>query len=268
MLNAARALSLNSDSGRKLPEVDGLQGLYQHGLTLRHGQVIMVAGRSGSQKSGFALWLTDELGLDSLYFSADMSAFTASSRLASKRTGLTTDEVEAALSEGGDSRSKVFQSLEDVNITFSFGSPISWRQIDEEMDAYVELHNKYPEVVVFDNLMDFDGAESDYTAQMAVMQNVTALARDTGATVIIMHHASDKSWDATKDPFAPPSRNEIKGGLSEKPEVSLSVALDANTLDFNVAVVKQRMGPQDPTARRWTTLRCEPNVTRFHKRTL
>lgn len=268
MLTAARALSLNSESGKKLPEVEALHALYSYGLALRHGQVVMIAGRSGSQKSGFALWLADELGLDTLYFSADMSPFTASSRLASKRTGLDTEEVEAALASEGEHREAVFEALEESKIRFSFGSPITWRAVDEELDAAVELFNKFPDIIIFDNLMDFEGAESDYSAQMAVMQSVTELARDTGATVIIMHHASDKSWDAKSEPFAPPSRDQVKGGLSEKPEVSLSVALDPNTLDFNVAVIKQRMGPQDPTAKRWVTLRCEPQVTRFHRKGL
>lgn len=268
MLNAARALSLNSDSGKKLPYVDGLYALYQNGLVLRHGQVVMIAGRSGSQKSGFALWLADELGMDTLYFSADMSAFTASSRLASKRTGKTTEEIESALAVGGAERDEVYEAVEGSRITFSFGSPITWWQLDEELNAYVELHNKYPEVIIFDNLMDFEGAESDYTAQMAVMQGITELARDTGATVIVMHHASDKAWEAKTDPWSPPSRDQIKGGLSEKPEVSLSVALDPNTLNFNVAIVKQRMGAQDPSARRFAVLRCEPSVTRFHRKTL
>ncbi len=266
MINATRALSLNSESGRKLPLVEGLEALYQGGLVLRQGQVVMIAGRSGSQKSGFALWLVDELGLDTLYFSADMSAFTASSRLASKRADLTTEEVEAAIGAGGEHADAVFDSLTNSQVKFSFGSPITWRQIDEEFDAFVEAYNKFPEVVVFDNLMDFEGAESDYTAQMAVMQGVTELSRDTGATVIIMHHASDKAWEAKNDPWSPPSRDQIKGGLSEKPEVSLSVALNPNSLDFNVAVVKQRMGPQDPSARRWVTLRCEPEKTRFHRK--
>lgn len=97
------------------------------------------------------------------------------------------------------------------------------------------------------------------------MQGLTELARETGATVIVMHHASDKSWDARTDPWSPPSRDQVKGGLSEKPELSISVALDPNTLQFNVAVIKQRMGPQDPTAKRWQQLRCEPEFTRFHK---
>lgn len=265
MLNPARALSLNADSGRKLPRVDALEHLYAGGFDPRHGQVIMVAGRSGSQKSGFALWWVDQMNLDTLYFSADMSAFTASSRIASTRTGLNMEQIEEVLLEGGETREYVMDELAASNITFSFGSPITWEQVDEEFDAYVELHNKYPEVVVFDNLMDFDGAQSDYTAQMDVMQGATELARDTGATVIIMHHASDKSWDAKQDPFNPPSRDQIKGGLSEKPELSLTVALDPNDLSFRIAVVKQRMGPQDPTARRFTTIRCEPELTRFHK---
>lgn len=224
----------------------------------------MVAGRSGTQKSGFALFWVDEMNLPTLYFSADMSAFTASSRIASKRMDATTEQVERAMAAGGESQAAVMESLADSNITFSFGAPITWRQIDEELAAYVELHNAYPEVIVFDNLMDFEGAESDYSEQMAVMAGVTEIARDTGATVMILHHASDKSWDAKTDPWQPPSRQEIKGGMSEKPELSLSVALDPGTLDYRVAVIKQRMGPSDPTARRYAVMRCEPDKTRFH----
>lgn len=264
MLSAARALSLNADSGRPLPRVDAFASLYARGCEPRHGQVVMVAGRSGTQKSGFALFWVDEMDLPTLYFSADMSAFTASARVASKRTGLTTGEVEHALSQqGGAARAEVMEAIESSPITFSFGSPITWRQVDEEIDAYVELHDAYPEVMVFDNLMDFDGAESDYTGQMAVMQGLTALARDTGSTVIVMHHATDKSWDAKENPWMPPSRQEVKGGLSEKPELSLSVALDPNTLEYRVAVIKQRMGPCDPTARTYAVMQCVPEYTRF-----
>lgn len=265
MLRPDRALSLNSESGRLLPKVDAFSALYDYGMAPRHGQVIMIAGRSGSQKSGLALWWIDEMNLPSLYFSADMSAFTASARLASKRTGLTTEQVERAMAAGGEAREQCLAALEDSNITFSFGSPITWRAIDEELTAYVELWDRYPDVIAFDNAMDFEGAESDYSAQMEVMQGVTELARETGSTVIIMHHASDKSWDARTDPWSPPSRDQVKGGLSEKPELSLSVALDPNTLAFHVAVIKQRMGPQDPTAKRWKTLRCIPELTRFER---
>lgn len=265
MLSAAQSLSLNAESGRELPRVEELEALYAMGVRPRHGEVIMVAGRSGTQKSGFALWWMAQMGLRTLYFSADMSAFTASARLASMMTGETTEMVELGMASGGAERQRYIDALASCNITFSFGQPIDWQKVEEELDAYVEVWDAYPEVIVFDNLMDFDGADSDYSAQMAVMQEATALARTTGATVVLMHHASDKSWDAKTDPWNPPSRDQIKGGLSEKPELSLSVALDPNTMQYRVACLKQRMGPCDPTARRFAILRCEPELTRFHR---
>lgn len=224
----------------------------------------MIAGRSGTQKSGLALFWVAQMNLPTLYFSADMSPFTASSRLASMVTGDTTELVEAGMAKGGHHRARYLRALAPSQITFAFGSPITWRAMDEELESYVELWDAYPKVIVCDNLMDFDGAESDYTAQMAVMSGLTELARSTGATVIVLHHASDKSWEAKTDPWAPPSRDQVKGGLSEKPELSLSVALDPTTLEFRIAVIKQRMGASDPTARRYAVLWAEPECTRFH----
>ncbi|WP_275404913.1 AAA family ATPase [Streptomyces sp. SID10815] len=248
-----------------MPRVEAFEALYNIGCRPRHGEVVMIAGRSGTQKSGLALFWVAQMNLPTLYFSADMSAFTASSRLASMATGDTTAMVEAGMAEGGRYRETYLNALDHSRITFSFGSPITWRDVDEELEAYVELWNAYPSVLVFDNLMDFENAESDYTEQMAVMSGLTELARATESTVIVLHHASDKSWEAKSDPWAPPSRDQVKGGLSEKPELSLSVALDPTSLDFKIAVIKQRMGPCDPTARRYATLRCHPETTTFTK---
>lgn len=267
MLTPSRSLSLHADSGRPLPRVPAFDALYGRGFRPRHGEIIMVAGRSGTQKSGFALYWVAQMNLRTLYFSADMSPFTASSRLASMVTGDTTEMVEVGMKAGAEHEARYKRAMNNgpgSNIRFSFGSPIKWQNVDEEITAQIELFDAYPEVIVFDNLMDFEGAESDYTEQMAVMSNVTELARSTGATVILLHHASDKSWEAKTDPWAPPSRDQIKGGLSEKPELSLSVALDPTSHEYKVAIVKNRMGPCDPTARQYVSLRCEPEKTRFH----
>ncbi|MCJ0870240.1 AAA family ATPase [Streptomyces sp. AP-93] len=256
-------MTLHAEAGRELPRIAAFEALYNIGCRPRQGEVIMIAGRSGTQKSGLALYWVAQMNLPTLYFSADMSAFTASSRLASMATGDTTEMVEAGMAAGGRHRQEYLSALADSRITFSFGSPITWKNVDEELEAYIELWDAYPEVLVFDNLMDFENSESDYTEQMAVMSGLTELARATGATVIVLHHASDKSWEAKSDPWAPPSRDQVKGGLSEKPELSLSVALDPSSLEYRIAVIKQRMGPSDPTARRYATLRCHPDVTRF-----
>ena len=222
----------------------------------------MVAGRSGNQKSGFALWWTCQMNLPTLYLSADMSPFTASARVASMMMDLTTDEVEAQMQRGGRARGAVMESMDDLNLTFSFG-PITWPGVDAEIEAYVELHNRYPEMIVVDNLMDIEGAASDYAVQMDAMQNIQDLSRATGSGVMVMHHASDKGWEAKSDPWKPPSRDQVKNGLAEKPELSLSVALNPKTFQFHIAVIKQRMGPSDATAQSYATIRADPARTRF-----
>lgn len=262
MLSPGRALKLNADSGRELPRVPALAALYNIGVKPRHGEVIMVAGRSGTQKSGFALWWTAQMNLPTLYFSGDMSAFTASSRIASMRMGMNTEVVERLLADHGDAAEEIIRQADMVNIQFSFGK-ITWPGVDAEIEAYIELHNRYPEVMVFDNLMDIEDAASDYTEQMEVMNSLTDLARATGATVMVLHHASDKSWEAKSDPWSPPSRDQVKGGLSEKPELSLSVALNPQSHEYRVACIKQRMGPCDPTAQSYARIRAIPDKTQF-----
>lgn len=252
MLGASQALVQTSTSAPAMPHIEELRPLYQLGASPRRGEVVMIAGRSGSGKSSFALWMAEKWGLDTLYFSADMSARQASSKLAAMLTQQTVDEVEAGMLT--EDRNVYLEALERSRIKFSFKSPIRWDVVIEELNTWVTLHNRFPSVVIFDNLMDFENAESEYSEQMFVMQAVSDLSRDTGATVLILHHASDKSWEADSRPYRPPSRKEVKGGLSEKPEMSLGVAVNNTTGDFHIAPIKNRMGFQDPTGNTFATL--------------
>lgn len=263
MLSALDALRKSANSAPELPRLPELQALYAKGCRPRQGEVIMIAGRSGNQKSGFALWWVSQMNLPTLYLSADMSNWQASIRLACSLTGLTTDEVEEAWKENSHRARELEAALRASKITWRFGQ-ITYRGIDEELAAFVERTNEYPKVIVLDNLMDTEDAQSDYAAQMEVMQMCSQLAEMTGATVIIMHHASDKSFNATERGYMPPSRAEIKGGLSEKPHLSLSVALDPDLLDFRIGIIKQRMGPCDPSGNSYATIKADPARTRFH----
>ena len=221
----------------------------------------MIAGRAGSQKSGFALFWTRMMGLPTLYLSGDMTAFEATSRLVGMETCEGIEAIEAGL-EGPD-RDRYDAALDGVNITFSFGQPITFRAIEAELEAWVELRNCYPAVIVVDNLMDIDGCESDYSAQQEAMQILSSLTRDTGSTVIVIHHATDKSYEASNQPGYPPSRKEIKNGLAEKPQLTLTVALEPEYSELRVACVKQRSGRSDPAAQDFIRLKAHPEITRF-----
>ena len=221
MLTPERALRLNIDNGKPLPKVPGLSALYIAGTVPRHGEVVMIAGRSGAMKSMFALWFADELALPVLYISADMSPFTATVRVAQKRLHITDAMVEHKLrrNEAGqfidpESVEEVETELRKSRVQFSFGSPITWTRIEEELDAYVEVHDEYPAILVIDNLMDFEYAETDYHVQSGVMQGCTEMARDTGISPWVLHHATDKSDSARTDPYNPPGsvRHQERSG--------------------------------------------------------
>lgn len=260
MLTVDRLLSLSWKAGPELPRIPALTGMYQHGVRFRQGETVMIAGRPGSQKSGFALWLCVNFNLPTLYCSADMSSFTASTRIAGMRLGMTTEQVEEAMAAGGAKRERVMDSLKGLNMTFSHDSPITWAGLDLELKSYIELWDTFPRIIVIDNLMDIEGCETDFAAQQGAMQELVALSRNTGATVIVLHHAQENNQT---DPSMPPSRGEIHNKMTQKPELALTVGLDPHTNAYRVACVKQRMGPSDPSAKSYTTLQAYPDSTRF-----
>jgi KaiC/GvpD/RAD55 family RecA-like ATPase len=260
VLTVDRALALSWKAGPELPRIPALTSLYQHGVRFRQGETVMIAGRPGSQKSGFALWLAVNFGLPTLYCSADMSSFTASTRVAGMQLGMSTEQVEQAMAAGGLKRQMVMDSLKGLPLTFSHDSPITWSGLDQELKAYIELNDRFPQLMVIDNLMDIEGCETDFAEQQKAMAEITALSRNTGATIIVLHHAQE---NAQTDPAQPPSRGEIHNKVAQKPELVLTVGLDPHSHAYRVACVKQRMGACDPSAKDYSTLQAYPDSTRF-----
>lgn len=261
-MSAGRALLLHSDSAPALPEVPAFSALYAKGLAPKRGDVVMVAGRSGSQKSGFTLYWVRKLGLPTLYFAADMKPIEAATRLASIEVGETSTTVRSRIKAAG--AEQYGEALRGSNVHFSFGSPITWERIDLTMQGWVELYGTYPEVIVLDNLMDFAGGEADYQAQMETMQRIDEMAQETKATVIVLHHQTSKGA-SSEDPGIPAPISSVKNGLSEKPQIVLGVALGVQMVphELRVAILKQREGASDPSGRDYARIGADPARTTF-----
>ena len=133
------------------------------------------------------------------------------------------------------------------------------------LDSFANQKRPADEVIVVDNLMDIEGCNADYVAQQEAMQVLNDLALTTGSTVIVLHHATDKSFEASADPYAPPARKEIKNGMSEKPQNIVTVAVNPHSEEVRVVPVKQRMAKSDPTGKRWTPLRAIVNQSRYER---
>lgn len=262
MLTAARALTRSSqESGREFPRIPEFYDLYQAGWTPRYGEMSMVSARSGSGKSTFGLYFAAMSGLSTLYFSGDMSAFQASVKLACAVRHETIDTVVDSMSNG--KRDEILGSL-PTNISFAFGE-ITKRNIDRHINAYVELNNEFPELIVIDNLMDMEGCESDYVAQSEAMQWLHVLNRDVGSAVWVLSHATDKGERGRSSPHEPPPRSEIKNGMSEKPETVLTLGLNPFTDELNIAIVKQRLGKSDPSGRQYVSVRSVSDQSRYER---
>lgn len=255
MLTASRALHRAKDA-TPLPLVAELAALHELGVLPRLGQMLMVVGQPGAGKSTFALWYAYKINLPTLYFSADMAAHTATTRLGALTTGMTVTGVgEAITSEG---LGFIQDELKDSPIQWCFDSSPSLDDIADELASWVELWDSYPKLIIVDNAMNIEGAQGDDVGGLRfVLQELHRLARETGAAVLVLHHAREEG-----NPLEPSAREKIQGKVAQLPELILTVALDGE--DFKIAPVKNRNGYQDPSGHNYRRLAADPERATFN----
>src|SRR5690606_28201869 len=123
-----------------------------------------------------------------------------------------------------------------------------WWDIEDEVSAYVELYDRYPDIIIADNLSNvYKTTESEYGGYSDVMQKHLDLTRDTGATVIVLHHMLESGKDNVSTKPAPVSG--LDGKVSKLPELILSLAVEENM--SKIATVKDRHTKAHPEADVW-----------------
>lgn len=245
-----------------VPALDELYRKYGNEIFCR-GQLVMLSGRRGSQKSGAALWLVHQWGEATLYVNGDMSAWTANSRVLSITSGKGKDTVKDILREGGNARDELEATADSSRVMFFHNSRPALDEIDEEIDAYVEAWDAYPPVVVVDNLMDVAPLlDGEFENLVEILQQLKNLAHETDILVMVLHHNKDDGNSAYPSPI-----EGLKQRVGMTPEVVLSVALEnqpgQDEIPFRVSVTKQREGRATPKADDWATLVAIPDRTDF-----
>lgn len=244
-----------------MPTVPALAELYAEGVTFRRSQLVMIAGRPASQKSGFAMALAAAWDVPVLYMAADLGEYVATVRDGSICTGMTSWEVSEILDDPLRKPQLVADMKAKSNIRFSFDSMPSLQDIDEEVEAFVECFDEYPAAIFIDNLLDLEPVnESEFASHKQLLLELKALARTTGACVVVIHHTREES-----DPRYPASARTVSGKVTQSAEIVLSVALDGSI--FRVAVVKNRTGSASPMADRFVELIVDPARTSFRAKT-
>lgn len=247
-VSAAKAIRRAAESGEPLPMPAVLRGLRAAGGTFRRGHLVLVAALPNAGKSAWVQWLAAEANVKTLYFSADQDAWTATTRLAATLTGNTTHDAALAISEQGDPEEKAFylDALSRSNLSFCFDSNPSIDDLLVELDAYVDLWDEFPEMIVIDNLINLEGS-GEHEGDQYLMGELHGLARNTKACVVIVAHASEST---VSDVSRPPRRKDIINKLGKLPDLIVTLALDEQTSRFLLAVVKTREAKADPNALR------------------
>lgn len=249
MQTLTRALRQNDGIGEPLPVV--FPTLNHKGWVLRRAQVVMIAAAPNVGKSALALSFVVNLGLPTLYLSADTDPFTMILRSAAIATGDTLNHIERALQAGGAAYyESVLDELDHLRFVFDPGPTLE--DIDLEVSAFNEVYGTPPEIIVVDSMMNVQCDDGDeFRSLRIVEQALHQLARTTGACVIVLHHVTGE-WE---DGQEPPPRRAINGKISRRIETILTLGKSGEFL--GIACVKNRGGPSDPLAGNSVWFHCD-----------
>lgn len=255
---ASRSIAPVREAARPMPWVEELRGMYETGVTFRNGQLIMLAGYPASGKSLFAQWLCDKWAVPTMYVSMDMSQVDTISRLASIRTGMVTADIRHAFESDGPEAAWIEEQLSESVMDFVYDDAPTLMDILKEVAAYVEMYGSYPSVLVLDNLLDIDHeSDDDYRAWNATLLWLKSLVRQTGMTIIVIHHARELE----KTDYPPP-RKDLAGKVARTPELVLCVSMTDND-EFRVAATKNRGGKQSGMAKEGHAFKAIPGRVQF-----
>ena len=256
MRSLLQVVGVESPVGHQLPPI--IPQLTGAQVVFRQAQLHLIAAQPGGGKTLLALWYAITSKVPSLYFSADSDSRTIATRAGAIIMDKQVSQVEKMM----DSEASVL--LEDAladgakHVRFSFDPSPSLEDIEEEIEAWIELHGSAPEAIFIDNLMNVAStSDSEWTALRDAMSAFHYMAREYESAFIVLHHVSEN--EKMSKPNFPAPRKALMGKVAALPELVLSVALDSAGQAYRVAVVKNRHGKADPTAESFITLIAEPS---------
>lgn len=225
------------------------------GWLLRQQSVQMIAGVPGTYKTMVLLNGLVNMRVPTLAFSNDSDDATIAHRLLGIATGVPCEQTEDWLRTDPQRCYEVLQQYDFLQWQF-MPSP-SLDDIWLETYAYGERYGMWPQLIVVDILGDVSHEGSDeWSALREVMRQAKVLARETKASVLLIHHCSD----GTKgDPC--PSRASVMGKVSAHPTLMLTLGKDADDR-LHVACVKARHAASDATGRKAIPMAVTPENAR------
>ncbi|MGK5530888.1 AAA family ATPase [Streptomyces sp. URMC 129] len=224
----------------------------REGIRLHRASLSMLFGVSGSFKTMIALNAMVNMRVPTLAFSTDSDQNTVMGRLAALASGQPYEITRQWRKDDPQRMRQALASTDFVKWDFLPGPDLN--HIWNSCYAYAEAEGVYPEQITVDILSDVWHSQGDgeWGMQKAVLRELKSLARETGAHVLVVTHATA---DKAKAPC--PRKGDIQGKLDLLPEVIVSCGVDWAG-DLHVTCVKNRHGRSDPNADRHFRMGIDP----------
>ena len=249
MRQLSRAINYTTITAPALPNM--FTSLYERGVSIRSGEVSMVAGPPAAGKSMLALALAVRAQVPTIYLSADSHMHTQAMRLIAMVTNTEQAIVEQAMEADKEWAQDLLTSQD--HIRWSFDSAPTARSIEEEVQAHITLTSRAPELFIIDNLTDCLVDGDEFGGMRTFLKDIKYLAREYGMAVLILHHTSE-AWNL--GPGQCPPRSSLQGKVSQTPALVMTVT-DAGGY-LGVCPVKNRYGRSSPNGDTATWFQYDP----------
>lgn len=250
MQTLSLALRNSEDVGLALPSV--FPSLEKMGAKFRRGQLSLIAGGPGTGKSAVASYIAanagygdfNELGVPTLYFSADTDKRTLGNRIAASVSHMTVDEAEDLLLKG---HAGIMRILEDNtnHIWFNWNNGPNLSDIQDEVEAFAHATGEWPHLIVIDNLkniwVETSGDGGEHIRYDRVLDFLHELAGYTNAHIMVLHHVTGFYENGDQ----PIPMSGILGKVS-KPFRLIITLYRPNDDQIGLSIVKNSTGKMDP----------------------
>jgi RecA-family ATPase len=221
----------------------------------------MIVAQPNGGKSMLSLFYCINANIPTMYFSADTDRRTTWYRAAAIKTGIEFNDIKDMIGTSG--QSIVDEAINEITmsgIQFDFNPKPTLRDIDLELQAYVEVYGVPPKLVVIDNLLNCSNDAGDFNGLVEILGDLHALAREMDCALIILHHVNE----STSKPEYPASRSSIRGKVAQYPEMVLSLAMLPEEGIMRIAMVKHRHATPSPDASNYETIYVDPTRMTFY----
>lgn len=212
-------------------------------ISVRRGEVSMIAGPPGAGKSTAALAIAVQSKVPTLYASADSHESTMAIRSLAMVLNIPQADAEEKMANDPQWASSILKD-KIGHIRWMFDASPTLADLEDEINVYREVMGANPELVVVDNAVDVTHESGDeFSSLRSLMREVKWWSRDTSAAFLILHHTSEGY-----EGFPCPPRAALHGKIAQVPSLIVTLSSDQPGL-MAAAAVKNRYGPADASGK-------------------